>query len=364
MQTVNGSTRYANLSSRQALLVVGVTATVMATCLAVSFIGENPFDIPQQGGRDLQVYRNIVTRVHGGESYYDAAGDELRSNGYPTASVFNWRPPAYAWLIGNLPAPVWGQVLLCGLALVTLLLAYNAVQQDGKVWRAVAAVLLLLGVFQWCVDGDAFLSQELWAGVLIALSVCAYALGWWEIGLGAGLAALFLRELAIPYCVIAAAFAWKEGRRKEALLWAVGFSLYALFLAYHVVQVNKHLTAADRSPASWVQFGGLFFILKTCRMNVFLFSLPAWVSAIYLPLALLGLFGWRGVTALRVSLTVAAYLAAFAIVGQPFNDYWGLLCAALLPFGIVWAPAAITDLGRKIAQAAPRGAVVQPAAHP
>ena len=359
MDGTNYTTRYADLTTRQALVVAGVSALVISACLIVSSIGGEPRGVSQQGGQDLRVYRNIVTRVHAGEDYYAAAGDELRANGYPTGSLFNWRPPTYAWLIGKLPAPSWGQALICVLALITLLLTYNVVQQDGKAWQAVAAVLLLMGVFQWCVDGDAFLSQELWAGILIALSVCAYALSYRPLGVAAGLAALFLRELSLPYCLIAVVFAWRQRQRKEIIAWAAGFTLYALFLAYHAMEVGRHITPADRAPASWIQFGGVFFILKTCRMNVFLLALPPWVSALYLPLALLGLIGWRGMTGLRITLTVGAYLAAFAVVGQPFNDYWGLLCAALLPFGFVWGPAGIRDLTRAILQPVPHGAALR-----
>src|SRR5438445_3543866 len=219
MQETNLATRYADLSSRQALAIAGLCLVAMSACLTASIIGDNRSGILQQGGRDLQVYRTIIARVHAGEDYYSAAGEELRTNGYATGSLFNWRPPAYAWLIGSLPNPTGGQVLLCGLALITLLLAYNVMQREGKAWRAVAAVLLLLGVFEWCVDGDAFLSQELWAGVLSGFSICAYALGYWPLGVAGGLAALFLRELSVPYCVIAAVFAWREQRRKEIVIW-------------------------------------------------------------------------------------------------------------------------------------------------
>ena len=43
-------------------------------------------------------------------------GDELRTRGYPTASVFNWRTPLPLWVIGKLPHPMIGKVLLGGLA--------------------------------------------------------------------------------------------------------------------------------------------------------------------------------------------------------------------------------------------------------
>jgi hypothetical protein len=162
----------------------------------------------------------------------------------------------------------------------------------------------------------------------------------------AGLAALFFRELALPYCAIALALAWRHRRRAEWRTWLAGFALYGLFLTFHALAVARRLTPADRPAAGWVQFGGTAFLLATCRMNAFLFSLPSWASALYLPLAVLGLGGWRGETGCRLGLTAAVYLAAFAVVGQPFNNYWGLLPAPLLPFGFASAPAAVRDLTR------------------
>jgi hypothetical protein len=326
------------------LLALTLFLVGMCWCLLTASTAERPTTPPARGGSDLRLYRRIVERVHAGDNYYDAAGQELREQGYPTGSLFNWRTPLYALLIGSLSSITWGQVFLGCAALITLLLTYAVVERDGGMQQAVATVLLLLGAFMWCVDGDAFLSQELWAGVLIALSVCAYAQGRWPLGFAVGLSALFLRELSLPYCLLALLPAWRQKRRAEAVLWLAGLALYSLYLFGHGLEVTRRLTPADRLPPSWIQFGGTAFLLSTCRMNAFLFALPAWVSAIYLPLAILGLAGWRGATGLRVGLTVAGYLAAFAVVGQPFNNYWGLLYAPLLPFGIVRAPAALRDL--------------------
>jgi hypothetical protein len=44
--------------------------------------------------------------------------------------------------------------------------------------------------------------------------------------------------------------------------------------------------------------------------------------------------------------TVCAYLAAFAVVGHPFNQYWGSMFAPLLCFGFGLAPRALVDLWR------------------
>lgn len=341
-------TCYAKLCRWQAALLLIATALAIGWCIAVALAPDPPGGPPVAGGQDLGVYRRIAERVHSGESYYQAAGDELRPAGYPTGSVFNWRTPTYAWLFGLLPAVRWAQGLLVMLCAGTLLSAFTVLERAGGRKRAAGGVLAMLGAFLWCIDGEAYLAQELWAGVLITLSVCGYLLGSWPLGVSAGLAALFFRELALPYCLITAGFAVRKHCRRELIVWAIGLTAYALFLAWHFHEVMQQIRPEDRLPGSWVQFGGTRFILATNRMNVFLFSAPRWIGAIYLPLALLGLGSWGGNAGWRLRLTVGAYLAAFAVVGQPFNEYWGLLYAPILAFGIAWAPAALVDLWRVV----------------
>jgi hypothetical protein len=298
-----------------------------------------PAAAPPQGGKDLEAYRRIVERVHHGEEYYDAAGAELRAGGYATSSLFNWRPPPYAWLLAAFPRPEWGQGLLVLLILATLLFAYTAERQDGNVGRALLLLLLLAGAFLWCIDGDAFFAQELWAGVLITASVSAFAVGQRTLGVSAGLAALLLRELALPYVAIALILAVREKHWREVTAWTAGLLAWMAFLAWHAWQVRQHLTPFEYTEADgWIQFGGPAFVIRTTQMNLWLFNLPAWVAVLYLTAALLGLAWWRGPTATRVGLAVVVYLAAFLVVGKPFNGYWGLLYVGLLPFGVVHFP--------------------------
>ena len=55
---------------------------------------------------DVFLYMSEVKRIHAGEGYYQAAAKELVAQGYPTASVFNWRTPLPTWLIAKLPDPL------------------------------------------------------------------------------------------------------------------------------------------------------------------------------------------------------------------------------------------------------------------
>jgi hypothetical protein len=326
-----------------AFLVLSLVVAGSLLLIRTSFSPAGMAGQQERGGSDLRLYRTIVERVRSGESYYDVAGRQLREQGYYTGSLFNWRPPVYAWLLASLPT-LGGRLLFIALALAAQLMAFTLVEAEAGRWQAGIAVLLMLGGFLWCVDGDAFLAQELWSGLFILLSVCSFGLGRSCLGVIFGLLALFFRELALPYCLIALAMGFWQRRRGDVLLWLAGLGLYGLFFSLHALEVARHLTPADRVPGSWMQFGGAGFILQTCRMNVFLLHQPVWVAAIYLPLSLLGLAGWRNEVGLRALLTAGAYVAAFAIVGQPFNDYWGLMYAPLLPLGLVRAPAAVSDL--------------------
>ena len=61
---------------------------------------------------------------------------------------------------------------------------------------------------------------------------------------------------------------------------------------------------------------------------------------------MLGLAGWRTALGTRIGLSACMYVAAFSIVGQDFNRYWGFMIAPLFCFGIVRAPGALIDLWR------------------
>jgi hypothetical protein len=344
MQTSRTTTRYADLTRLQAGGVIAFFFIFLAWLLLAAFSTGPVSTIPERGGSDLQLYRNIVQRVHAGESYYDVAGQELRAGGYPTASPLNWRPPIYAWIIGSLPAIGWGKAILGLLCLAALFVTLASLETEWGRPHAVGGALVMIGAFLWCLDGDAFLSQELWAGVLIALSVGSYAIHRRSLGFTCGLAALFFRELSLPYCGVALILAARGKRRLEVLAWTAGFVAYALFLLLHWKAVSLRITPADRPAENWLQFGGAGFLLATCRMNEFFFNLPSWFTAVFLSLSILGLAGWRGETGIRVQFTVVLYLLAFSIVGLPFNNYWGLLYVPLLSFGIIGVPASFRDL--------------------
>ncbi len=368
------TTAYARLTPHQARAVLTAIALALGFSVAVTLA-------PMAGGNlsthadtpgDVALYRAEVDRIHNGEGYYQAAHAELTARGYPTRSVFNWRTPLPMWLLGELPTAALGQALLGVMSLGLMLMAFEALAREentrhgaasncerrmtvdhrrprggGRLLRPAACVLCLTGPLLLTVLGDLFVMPVLWAGVLIGLSVCAYGVNRPWLAVAFGLAAVFFRELALPYCLVCAAMAWRQKQRTELAAWTLGLVAWLMFFALHWWEVSGLIAAGARAHRQgWIQFGGAEFVLATARMNAYLLLLPPWVAAFYLVAAMVGMGGWGTPLGTRVGLSTCLFLAAFAMVGQSFNQYWGSLVAPLLCFGVARFPVSLGDLCR------------------
>jgi len=342
-------TGYARLTPVQARAVLGGVFVLAVVCVGITLspLGSTRVGREVVGEGDLALYRAEVRRIRAGEGYYQAAAVELVERGYPTRSVFNWRTPLPMWMLGKLSNPALGKGLLGLLALVLIVLSFEALarEQEHGVGRPIGCALLLTGPLMFCVLGDLYVSPLLWTGVLMALSICAYGLkkpGW---GVALGLTAVFFRELALPYCVLALTLAWWNRRPKEVALWMAGLVGWALFFTWHWAQVSPLIGADARAhQEGWVQCGGAAFVISTVQMTAYLLLLPQWVTALYFVAAMVGLAGWHTPLGQRAGMTASLFVLAFGFVGQEFNQYWGSLIAPLFCFGVVRFPASLGDL--------------------
>ncbi|MHC4400377.1 MAG: hypothetical protein ACYTG0_11940 [Planctomycetota bacterium] len=350
-------TGYARLTPFQARVVLAGLLVVTIVCVGITVSPLGTSRVGTGNGRDgdVDLYRAKLDRIRAGSGYYEAAAAELTSRGYPTRSVFNWRTPLPIWALGKLPHPLWGKCLLGFLALAVVFFAFEALarEQGHGLGRPAACALLLTGPLMPCVLGDLFVMPMLWAGVFIALSVCAYGMSRSNWGVAFGLLAVFCRELALPYCVLAAALAWWNRRRGELAAWLIGLLAWGVFFGCHWLQVASHVTPDARAHGGhWIELGGAAFVISTAQMTAYLLLLPQWVTALYFMAAMFGFAGWHTPFGQRVGLTACLFVMAFAVVGYNFNQYWGSLIAPLFCFGVVRFPASVRDLWHAAAPAA------------
>jgi len=214
---------------------------------------------------DAHLFATVVAGLRNGASYYAAMGDALRSQNYPSGSLFNWRPPLLYFGLALWPGPI----------------------------------------------PDSAYFTEVWAG--LALAVAAFSK---RLRVASVMLALALRELALPGAFVLALLDRRSGRRSS---WMIGLSLVGVYYALHWAAVRGAQLPGDRVAASWVAFGGPKFVLSTLAMSPLtaLGQVGAWI---WLALLFAALFS-PGVR-LEYRAIVWAYLALFLIVGRPDNDYW------------------------------------------
>ncbi len=347
--------RYATLRRGPALAVLALLVVAMGWFYAATGTGgqrvaAHKVTLAVQD-QDYDLYRAIAARVHDGQNYYAAAGTELRTRGYPTRPVFNWRQPTQAFVLAHLPFPA---LLLTLFGVCALVLTLRWLRGAWGQWPALAVCVLHIGALPHSTEATYF--HEVWAGSLLILSATLYATGRWRWGMLALLAALSFREFALLPCGVAVLFALYDRRWAELKLWALALPLYGALLTLHFVAVAHQLGPADLviPSRSWLAFGGARFLIAATRADMLWYYLPPFVNALALPLALFGYGDWRNEGATRMGLTLFGFMLAFSIIGLPCNDYWGFIFLPLMSVGLARSPRALRELLRAIRTPSPR----------
>jgi hypothetical protein len=330
-------------SSRiRAVLILLFLCGVFVAGLYSSRASSPTRSVPVRTDGDVAMYTAMVQRLSAGEQYYDVVGGELRQRGYATRPFFNWRTPLLFSAVAL--APRVARVVLISLGLILLVATITRFAAEPSL-VAVASLVAQIGALPITLVPGSVVLHEAWTGVFIGLSVWLYLRGSWRLAALVGLLALFVRELAAPYCVVATLLAIRARRWAEVRVWMVGSALYAVYLGLHVKAVLAHGQPGDiEHLESWVRFGGLRFLLSTLAWNGWLTAAPHWVALVPLVVLLTGVFDRR--LNPHVRFAVAAYFAFFCVAGHDFNDYWGAVPLLTYPLLFGYALRSAVDLTR------------------
>lgn len=330
---------------RTAVLTLAALAVLAALALAYPPRRGAPGPFVTEASRptDARMFASVAERVAAGDDYYATMHDALRRGDYPTGSVFNWRTPLHLRAIAA--APWWAARAALTALLIALFTATMASSRGNPVlgW---AAGGMQMGLLVLQSAPDAVYISEIWAGALVGLSVAAFGARLGGLGVALGLAALFVRELAAPYCVVCVALAARRQDWRHCAVWLGGGIAYAAYYAWHVTQVMARLTAADLPPATgWLSFGGLPFLQSTLRQAGWLAVAPRGATVVALVVIAAALVRPR--TPAHVRGPSAAFAAFFLVAGLPVNDYWGWLAAPVWAMAIGHGAVAIGELVRE-----------------
>src|SRR5262249_22204676 len=165
---------------------------------------------------DVSMYQHIVASLQAGRPYYEAVGSALREGHYATREPFNWRTPLLMTALARLGAASRPLLIALGLCLCFGTVAVTREEPSIVRWTA---MFVQAGVLATLATLAAVYMSEAWAGALIGLSVMAYARDRVALALPLAFVALFVRELAAPYCVVCALSALGHRRWRELVAW-------------------------------------------------------------------------------------------------------------------------------------------------
>ena len=335
--------------TRCATLPKSVARVVLALFIVALFLGlpgsVGPGPQTASWPGDTALYRAVIVRLRKGESYEPAAVAEMRARHFQMRPFLVVRPPALEVMLSWAPndrAPAIAQALLALCVLVAWMFRLRDALPGpwGLAWTGLA---VSTGVIAGMIGGEAPLFHEEWAGLLIALSLALRTDRRFAVAVGLGLLAALIRELAIPYLLVMAAFAGMEKRWRESAAFGAALAVSILALAVHAGAVNSLLTSQDQASRHWMGFAGWPLITAANSWNLIAVLFGPWLRAFIFPLALIGALGWKD---RRLIVLLAGFAAGFMVIGRLENYYWGLIITPLVGVGLALTPPALRDLWR------------------
>ncbi|QDZ06980.1 hypothetical protein FPZ24_05375 [Sphingomonas panacisoli] len=341
--------RFAALSKGRARVGLALLLVLLAATLSALLV---PQPAPVSGDpakrgddqTDVVLYETIVDGVRHGGNYYEVAAQELRAGDYPMKPFVTFRLPTLAMVQALMPA--WAVIgLLYALAAGVILAWFVRLRPAfARPPPLIVAMVLLAGGMGAFVQSDLAAFHEVWAGLLIALSLALRRPGGWVAAAGIGALAMLIRETAALYVAIMVLLAILEGERKEAAGWTAGVALLAIAVLAHAHAVAQVVRPFDPASPGWAGMLGFGFFVEAMTLSTALRLAPLWLAALLMGFTLFGWAAWRDGTGIRAFATFCIYAVLISLFGRVDTFYWGLMVAPAILIGLAFVPDGLKDL--------------------
>lgn len=308
---------------------------------------------------DARLYHDISAAVAKGEPYHAAAARLHREHHYPLRPFVTMRPPTEMVLAAKIG---WGGVQkMCFGLLVGAIFGWVVAFEGRITWPE------RIGMGAAIATGGSFIAsewllalQEYPAGLCIGVAmagVLAWPRQWWvNVGvLGLG---LFIRETALPFALLALAYAAWNRRWAELAGWAGLVAAWGVFMVWHRAEAMAQWTPADLVSQGWHSAQGFSGFLKAVIFTSPLQRLPLHAAML---LAMLPLVGWLAVggrEGLFTALAVGGFALMIGLFSRADTFYWGGIMLPWYYAGYALIPRALVQLygalsGRVLGRIAP-----------
>lgn len=345
--------RFAGLRKSRARIAIGVLVLLLLACLTALTVPDpaavstgSGTGASQSNQTDLMVYEKIVAGIKGGGDYYTVATDTLRAGAYPLRPFLTVRMPSLAVTLAALPD--WAPAILLYLLAAYVGMVWGLRLGDAlpRVVPRIFAAALLIGSMLAFLQPDLAGFHEIWAGLLIALSLGLRRPGRWIEAVAFGLVAMLIRETAALFAIVMLVMAWLEGERREALGWFAALALFAVALAAHAWAVLGATGPLDPASPGWNGLLGFGFFVKAIALATALQLVPTAAAALIVGLCLFGWASWNDPLGLRILVVFACYAVLIGVFARLDTFYWGLMVAPVFLVGLVFVPDGLRDLFR------------------
>ncbi len=296
-----------------------------------------PIRVAKKGGyTDVHLYHDIAAELVKGRPYHEAAADMHRLHHYPLKPFVTMRLPTLAEMGAHLG---WKGVQRLAYALAFVAIFLWIIALEGRIhWVEQVLIGAAAGTGAAMVTNEGLMAMhEYWGGLFIAIALAVrmrWPRQWWwqvaAIALG-----LSIRELVLPYALLAAAFALGQRRWREGAAWVLVLAGFGAFLAWHAAQVQALVRPGDITSAGWHAAQGFSAFLKAVVYTSSLGPLP---RPLALLLAMLPMAGWlalSGRSGLFCQVLIAGYVVMISAFSRADTFYWG---GIMLPwYCIGWA---------------------------
>ncbi|MBJ6122017.1 hypothetical protein [Sphingomonas mollis] len=328
-------TSLAGLGRSPARILLG---TLLALVLVILMMGGiTALDLTDR----LVFDETLVERVRHGGTFYSMAADTLRGEGSPLRPALFFPVPTLPMIAAMVPtflliAALW----ILAAATVAAWSARLAPLWIGLPGRAVTLALLIAGVAS-AVRADLAVMPEVWAGLLIALSLAVRHPGRWLEAAALGLAAALLHGVAALYLIVMAAWAWRDHGRREAIGWVLAIAALLPVLALHGQAAAAVVGPLDTATMFWQAMVNPVNALGTLAAMTYAAALPAGVGAVLVLVSLIGWTTWRDDAARRVATTLVVFIAVVIVGGSAAT---ALLVAPVALLGLAFVPDLLREL--------------------
>ena len=337
----------ARLPRPAAIVFALILAALSVWCLTTQ---PPPIKVAKKGGyTDVRLYHDIAKQVATGKPYHQAAAELQRAHHYPLKPFVTMRPPTLVVAAANFG---WRNLQHFAQALVLLAMFAWVMAFEGKLhWAERVGVAIAVPAGGGFVMAQGLLAlHEYWTGLFFALAL-AGVVGWprkWGLVLLPIAAGLLVRELVLPFALLALAFALFERRGKEAAGWVALIAAFGVFMALHAQGVAAQLRPGDIASPGWHAGQGFSAFLKAVIFTSVLQPLPLGLALLA---AMLPLVGWLALPG-RAGLFCVAFTTGLVVMISAFSRadtfYWGAIMLPWYFVGYALLPRAFWQLSRAI----------------